>query len=159
MYNHPSYYAQEPSYLNWELQRDYIDRAYKQLATSNFQDIFNLTRRVGDIEVKMSKIKFRAQGIGGMIGIAAGALGGPLGSVVGFGIGRSIGSFFGNGMAKKYYGADQAAVNEHLYLAKSRDSLLKYEIGQLGGLGQMLGTMRQNRINDDKKIMQDMIVL
>lgn len=149
----------EPNYLNWELQNDFIQRGQKQLLASNFQDIYSLTKRVGEMEVKMNKLKYRAQGIGGMIGIAAGALGGPLGSVVGYGVGRSVGSFVGNGMARKYYGQEQLTVNEHLHLAKSRDSQLKYQIGEYSALSEVLGTLRKNKINDDKKMMQDVIVL
>jgi hypothetical protein len=149
----------EPNYLNWDLQNEMNSRAVTQLSASNFQDIFNLTRRIGDIEVKMNKIKFRAQGIGGMIGIAAGSFGGPLGSIIGFGLGRSAGSFFGNGMAQRYYGAEQAVVNEHLFMARQRDTQLKYQIGQMDSLGSLIGQLRQNKINDDKKIIQDMMVL
>lgn len=149
----------EVSYIDWNVQAEYNMRGLEQLAASNFQDIFNMTKRISEIEVKMNKLKFRTQGIGGMLGIAAGALGGPLGSVIGFGIGRSIGSFVGNGMAKKYYGAEQAVVNEHLFLARQRDGLLKYTMGQYDGAKSMINTMRQNRINDDKKIIQDMMVL
>ncbi|MDA0772357.1 MAG: hypothetical protein O3C63_05380 [Cyanobacteria bacterium] len=151
--------AQEASYLSWSVQAEYNKRAMDQLAASNFQDIFSLTKRISEVEVKMNKLKFRTQGIGGMLGIAAGSLGGPLGSVIGFGIGRSVGSFVGNGMAKKYYGTEQAVINEHLYLAKQRDGLIKYNIGIYDGAKSMIRTMRQNVINDDKKILQDMMVL
>lgn len=159
MLNYTSTMAEEPSYINWDIQREFTARATKSLAASNFQDIFNLTKRIGEVEVKMNKLKFRAQGIGGMIGIAAGALGGPLGSVIGFGVGRSIGGFIGNGMANKYYGEEQATVNEHLFTAKQRDTQLKYQIGEYSALGELVGTLRQNRVNDDKKIIQDMMVL
>ena len=151
--------ATEPSYINWELQKDYIERSTTQLSASNFQDIFSMTKRVGEIEVKMSNLKFRAGGIGGMLGIAAGALGGPVGSVVGFGVGRAIGNFVGNGLANRYYGEEKSMINESLHMAKMRDTQLKYQVGQLKALGQMIGTLRQNRINDDKKIIQDMLVL
>lgn len=159
MFNYTSTTAEEPSYLNWDIQQEFTSRGLKTLAASNFQDIFNLTKRINEVEVKMNKLKFRAQGIGGMIGIGAGALGGPMGSVIGFGIGRSIGGFIGNGMAQKYYGEEQSTVNEHLFTARSRDTQLKYQIGEYGALGDLIGTMRQNRVNDDKKIIQDMMVL
>ena len=149
----------EPNYINWDIQQEKTKDAITQLAASNFQDIFSLTRRVGDLEVKMNRIKFRAQGIGGMIGMGAGALGGPLGSLIGFGVGRSIGSFVGNCMSRRYYGEEQATVNEHLYLARTRDTQLKYQLGMYDSLGQVVSTLRQNRINDDKKIIQDMMVL
>ncbi|MDD9898929.1 MAG: hypothetical protein OXU45_08020, partial [Candidatus Melainabacteria bacterium] len=93
---------EEVSYLSWNVQAEFNGRALNQLAASNFQDIFQMTKRISEVEVKMNKLKFRTQGIGGMLGIAAGSLGGPLGSVIGFGIGRSIGGFVGNGLAKKY---------------------------------------------------------
>jgi hypothetical protein len=159
MYTYTSRTPEEPSFINWDIQHEFNSRAMTQLAASNFQDIFNLTRRVGDLEVKMNKIKYRAQGIGGMVGIGAGALGGPLGSVIGFGVGRSIGAFVGNGMAKRYYGEEQMTVNEHLYLARARDTQLKYQMGVYESLGQVISTIRQNRVNDDKKIIQDMMVL
>lgn len=149
----------EANYIDWQLQQMFQNDATKEMAAANFQDIYNLTRRTGDVEVRMSKIKYRAQGVGGMIGIAAGAMGGPLGSVIGFGVGRSIGSFLGNGMAKKYYGAEQMAINENLYLARQRDSQLKYLVGLQGGLGEMIGTLRQNQTKQDEKVLQDMIVL
>ncbi len=149
----------EANYIDWTLQQMMQSDATKELAAANFQDIYNLTRRTGDVEVRMSKIKYRAQGVGGMIGIAAGALGGPLGSMIGFGIGRSVGSFVGNGMAKKYYGAEQMSINENLYLARQRDSQLKYLIGLQSGLGEYIGTLRQNQIKQDEKVLQDMIVL
>jgi len=149
----------EANYIDWQLQQMFQSDATKELAAANFQDIYNLTRRTGDVEVRMSRIKYRAQGVGGMIGIAAGAMGGPLGSVIGFGIGRSVGSFVGNGMAKKYYGAEQMAINENLYLARQRDSQLKFLVGLQGSLGDMIGTLRQNQIKQDEKVLQDMIVL
>ncbi len=149
----------EANYIDWVLQQSAHSDATKELASANFQDIFNLTRRSGDVEVRMSKIKYRAQGVGGMIGIAAGAMGGPLGSVIGFGIGRAVGSFFGNGLAKKYYGAEQMSINENLYLARQRDSQLKLLVGIQGGLSEYIGTLRQNNIKQDEKILQDMIVL
>lgn len=149
----------EPNYINWDIQHERIKDSITQLTASNFQDIFSLTKRVGDLEVKMNRIKYRAQGIGGMIGMGAGALGGPLGGIIGFGVGRSIGGFIGNGMSKRYYGEEQATVNEHLYLARSRDSQLKYQLGIYDSLGQVVSTLRQNRINDDKKTIQDMMVL
>lgn len=149
----------EPNYLNWDLQQEMNTRALNHLSVSNFQDMFDLTRRIGDIEVKMNKIKFRAQGIGGMIGIAAGSFGGPLGSIIGFGVGRSAGSFLGNGMAQRYYGAEQAIVNEHLFMSRQRDTQLKYQIGQMDALSGLIGQLRQNKITDDKKIIQDMMVL
>ena len=49
--------AMEPSYINWDLQREYITRGMTQLSASNFQDIFNMTKRVGEVEVKMNNIK------------------------------------------------------------------------------------------------------
>lgn len=149
----------EPSYINWDLQKDYITRGVTQLSASNFQDIFNMTKRVGEVEVKMSNLKFRAGGIGGMLGIAAGALGGPIGSVIGFGVGRSLGGFVGNMLANRYYGEEKNMINENLHIAQMRDTQLKYQVGQLDALGQMISTLRQNRINDDKKIIQDMLVL
>ena len=118
-----------------------------------------MTKRVGEVEVKMSNLKFRAGGIGGMLGIAAGALGGPIGSVIGFGVGRSLGGFVGNMIANRYYGEEKNMINENLHIAKMRDTQLKYQVGQLDALGSMIGTLRQNRINDDKKIIQDMLVL
>jgi hypothetical protein len=151
--------ALEPNYINWDIQHEKTKDAVTQLTASNFQDIFSLTRRVGDLEVKMNRIKYRAQGIGGMIGMGAGALGGPLGTIVGFGVGRSIGSFIGNGMAKRYYGEEQMTVNEHLYLARTRDTQLKYQLGLYDSLGQVISTLRQNKISDDKKTIQDMMVL
>ena len=149
----------EPSYINWDLSHSYIQRGTTQMAASNFQDIFNMTKRVGEVEVKMSNLKFRAGGIGGMLGIAAGALGGPIGSVIGFGIGRSLGGFVGNMIANRYYGEEKNMINENLHIAHMRDTQLKYQVGQLDSLGSMIGTLRQNRINDDKKIIQDMLVL
>jgi hypothetical protein len=149
----------EPNYINWDIQHEKTKDAITQLSASNFQDIFSLTRRIGDIEIKMNQIKFRAQGIGGMIGMGAGALGGPLGTIIGFGIGRSVGSFIGNGMSKRYYGEEQSTINEHLYLARARDTQLKYQLGMYDSLGQVISTLRQNKINDDKKIIQDMMVL
>ena len=144
----------EPSYINWDLQKDYITRGVTQLSASNFQDIFNMTKRVGEVEVKMSNLKFRAGGIGGMLGIAAGALGGPIGSVIGFGVGRSLGGFVGNMLANRYYGEEKNMINENLHIAQMRDTQLKYQVGQLDALGQMISTLRQNRINDDKKIQE-----
>jgi outer membrane lipoprotein SlyB len=154
-----SAHAAEPSYLNWDLQQDYIKRGVTQLSASNFQDIFTMTKRVGEVEVKMSNLRFRAGGIGGMLGIAAGALGGPIGSVVGFGVGRAVGGFVGSALANRYYGEEKNMINENLHMAKMRDTQLKFQVGQLDSLGQMIGTLRQNRINDDKKIIQDMLVL
>jgi hypothetical protein len=159
MYNFTSTTAEEPSYINWDIQQEFNSRGLKSLATSNFQDIYNLTKRTNEVQVKMNKLKFRAQGIGGMIGIGAGALGGPLGSIVGFGVGRMVGGFIGNGLAQKYYGEEQGTVNEHLFTAKQRDTQLKYQIGEYGSLGDLIATMRQNKVNDDKKIIQDMMVL
>lgn len=150
---------EEVSYLSWNVQAEFNHRALQQLAASNFQDIFSMTKRISEVEVKMNKLKFRAQGIGGMLGIAAGSLGGPLGSVIGFGIGRSIGGFVGGGLARKYYGQEQAVINENLFLARQRDGLIKYSIGEYDGAKSMIRTMRQNRVNDDKKIIQDMMVL
>ncbi len=151
--------AVETSYLDWEIQADFNDRALKQLSASNFQDIFNMTKRISEVETKMGKIKFRTQGIGGMLGIAAGALGGPLGSVIGFGIGRSIGGFVGNAMSNKYYGEEQMTINENLFMARQRDTQIKYMIGEFDGIQSTIGTLRQNSINDDKKVLQDMMVL
>lgn len=156
---HSSAQAAEPSYINWDLQKDYIKRGMTQLSASNFQDIFSMTKRVGEVEVKMSNLKFRAGGIGGMVGIAAGALGGPLGSVLGFGVGRAVGGFIGSALANRYYGEEKGMINESLHIARMRDSQLKFQVGQLDALGSMIGTLRQNRINDDKKIIQDMLVL
>ncbi|MCE2928297.1 MAG: hypothetical protein LW817_01545 [Candidatus Caenarcaniphilales bacterium] len=149
----------EPNYINWDIQQDYAERVYQQLTASNFQDMFSLTKRLAEMQNKMSKLKFRAQGIGGMIGMAAGALGGPLGGVVGFGIGRSVGSFLGNGLAQKYYGEEQSVANEYLFLAKQRDTQLKYQQGMISSLGGMIETLRSNSVNDDKKVIQDMMVL
>ncbi len=151
--------ASEANYMDWVLQHSQHSDGTTELAAANFQDIYNLTRRSGDIEVRMNRIKYRAQGVGGMIGIAAGALGGPLGSVVGFGVGRAVGSFFGNGLAKKYYGEEQMSVNENLYLARQRDSQLKFMIGMQNSLGELIGTLRQNHVKQDEKVLQDMIVL
>jgi outer membrane lipoprotein SlyB len=151
--------AAETSYIDWEIQADFNHRGLLQLSASNFQDIFNMTKRIGEVETKMGKIKFRTQGIGGMLGIAAGALGGPLGSVIGFGIGRSIGGFIGNAMSNKYYGEEQMMINENLFMARQRDGQIKYMIGEFDGAESMLSTMRQNSVNDDKKILQDMMVL
>lgn len=149
----------ETSYIDWELQADFNDRALKQLSASNFQDIFNMTKRISEVETKMGKIKFRTQGIGGMLGIAAGAMGGPLGSVIGFGVGRSIGGFIGTALSNKYYGEEQMTINENLFMARQRDSQIKYMIGEFDALQGTLGTLRQNAVNDDKKILQDMMVL
>jgi len=149
----------EVSLINWDLQQVFHKNAIREVAASNFQDIYNLTRRNGDVEVKMNRVKFRAQGVGGMIGIAAGALGGPLGSIIGFGIGRSIGSYAGNVMSKRYYGEEQMAINENLYLARNRDSQLKYQMAIYGSLGETINTLRSNKVKQDQKVMQDMIVL
>ncbi len=150
---------EEVNLINWRLSNDKIEDLYKHLVASNFQDMMSLTRRIGDLENKSNKIKYRAQCIGGMIGIAAGALGGPLGSVIGFGIGRSVGNFLGNGMARKYYGEEQAVVNEHLFLANQRDSQLKFQMGQFDAVSGLVSTMQSNKVQDDKKIIQDMMVL
>lgn len=149
----------EVSYLNWDIQHGFNGIHLRELAASNFQDIFNLTRRAGEVEVKMNKLKFRAQGIGGMLGIAAGAMGGPAGSTIGYGVGRSIGAFVGNYLAKRYYGAEQVAVNENLFLSRQRDSQLKHQMGIHSSLGQLITTSRQNKIKQDQKLLQDMIVL
>lgn len=149
----------EVNLATWMVQMDDLDGGMKHLVASNFQDIFNMTKRISEVEVKMNKLKFRTQGIGGMIGIAAGAMGGPLGSIIGFGIGRSIGGYVGNVMSKRYYGEEQAVINENLALARSRDGQLKFMMGELDGLGSMITTIRQNQVSDDKKILQDMMVL
>ena len=151
--------SNQANYVNWEIRHIFNGNATREVAAANFQDIFNLTRRSGEVEVKMSQLKFRAQGIGGMIGMAAGALGGPVGSMIGFGIGRSIGNFFGNGMANKYYGQEQAAVNESLHLANQRDSQLKYQMGVHSSIGELLGTFTSNKNKDDQKTIQDLLVL
>lgn len=159
MYGASSRITVEPNYINWDIQQDYAEQVYQQLTASNFQDIFSLTRRIGSLETKMGQIKFRTQGVGGMLGMAAGALGGPLGSILGFSIGRSIGGFFGNGLAQKYYGEEKALVNEQLSLASRRDTQLKYQQGLVSALGGMIETLRSNSVNDDKKVLQDMMVL
>lgn len=151
--------APEVNYINWDIQHIFTNNAIRELSASNFQDIYNLTRRTGELEVKMNKIKFRAQGVGGMLGIAAGALGGPLGSVIGFGIGRSIGSFVGNAIAKKNYGQEQMAINENLFLSRQRDGQLKLQMGVYGALGDLIHTFKQNQGKADDKVVQDMIVL
>ena len=91
----------------------------------------------------MDKVKFRTEGIGGMLGIAAGALGGPLGSIVGFGIGRSIGSYVGKVLANRYYGQDYNTINENLVLAQQRNSQLNYQYSVHNALGDMLDTIVQ----------------
>lgn len=149
----------EINYVNWGVSHSYKWKAMRELSASNFQDIFNLTRRVGDVELKMNRIKFRSQGIGGLLGIAAGTLGGPLGSVIGFGVGRAIGGFLGNGLAKKYYGAEQAAINENLYLSRQREPHLKYQLAIFGGLGQMIETFQKESDKQNKKVLQDMLVI
>lgn len=149
----------EINYINWGVQHLFNSTAIRELVTANFQDVYNMTRRAGEVEVKMNRLKFRAQGIGGTLGIAAGALGGPLGGVIGFGIGRALGSYVGNFLAKRYYGEEQATVNEHLFLARQRDSQLKYQLGIYNSLGSMISTFQKGRIQDDKKLFQDMIVL
>ena len=151
--------SNEPSYINWDVQKDFMKNGMEQLNASNFQDIFNMTKRVSEVEVKMSNLKFRAGGIGGMLGIAAGALGGPVGSVVGFGVGRAVGSFVGSALANRYYGEEKQLINQSLHTARMRDTQLKYQLGQMKALGSMISTLRENRIKDDKKIIQDMLVL
>jgi hypothetical protein len=150
---------QEVNYINWDVNHAFQGTGIKELNAANFQDIYNLTKRVGELETKMGSIKFRAQGIGGMIGIAAGAMGGPLGSIVGFGIGRSLGSFVGNGLAKRSYGAEQQSVNEILFLARQRSSQLKFQQAIWESMSDLLGTMTQNQVKTDQKIVQDMVVL
>lgn len=159
MYLNYTSFAPEADPFEWKVATDDMDKNLKQLLASNFQDTFFMTKRVGELETKMNNLKFRAQGIGGMIGIAAGAMGGPLGSVLGFGIGRSIGGFVGNGLAKKYYGEEQAMVNEHLFLARMRDTQLKNQIGDLNGFSSLMDTLMSNHVNDEKKVIQDMMVL
>lgn len=149
----------EASYINWNIQHTFNQTALREVTATNFQDIYNLTKRVGEVNVKEQRIKFRAQGIGGMLGIAAGALGGPLGSVIGFGIGRSLGSYVGNVLSNRYYGAEKAAVNENLFLARQRDPQLKYQLGVYGQLGTLIQTFQQNKIKADQKLVQDMMVL
>jgi hypothetical protein len=148
MYINNSDSAEEINLINWRLQNDATEDGLRELAGTNFQDIMNMTRRIGDLETKM-----------GMIGIAAGALGGPLGTVIGFGLGRSIGGYVGGALSKKYYGEEQATVNEHLFLANQRDSQLKYQLGQFDAVSSLVTTMHQNKIADDKKVIQDMMVL
>jgi hypothetical protein len=154
-----NYSPQEQNPINWEIQHTFTEIAMKEVSASNFQDMFNLTRRSGEVEVKMNRVKFRAEGIGGMLGIAAGAMGGPLGSIIGFGIGKSVGSFVGNSLAKRYYGEEQMAINENLFLARQRDSQLKYQLSLHSGIGDLLETITSNKIKDEKKIIQDMLVL
>ncbi len=149
----------EVNHINWAVDHSYKSKALRELTASNFQDIFNLTRRTGEVEAKMNQIKFRAQGLGGMLGIAAGALGGPLGSTIGFGVGRSIGSFVGKALAKKYYGAEQASVNENLFLARQRDPQLKFQLGIFNSLGELIETMEKEGDKKDKKVLQDMLVI
>lgn len=148
-----------PNFINWRLQHIFQGNTQKYIMSSNFQDIFQLTKRTGEIRTKMDQVKYRAEGIGGMLGIAGGAMGGPLGSVIGFGVGRAAGSFFGNMFANKYYGAEQAAVNENLVLAQQRNSQLNYQYAVHDSLGEMLDTIVQNEIKDDQKVIQDIIVL
>ena len=50
-------------------------------------------------------------------------------------------------------------VNENLYLARSRDSQLKLQLGTHGSLGELIGTFVQNDTKDTQKVMQDMLVL
>lgn len=150
---------QEVNYINWRVNHLYQGTTIKELNAANFEDIYNLTKRVGELETKMGSVKFRAQGIGGMIGIAAGAMGGPLGSIVGFGVGRSLGSFVGNGLAKRYYGAEQQSVNENLFLSRQRSSQLKYQMAVHDSMSDLLDTMVQNQVKTDQKIVQDMVVL
>lgn len=149
----------EVSYLGWDIQHTFQGTSLREITAANFQDIFNLTKRTGEVEVKMNRIKFRAEGIGGMLGIAGGAFGGPLGSIIGFGVGRALGSFVGSGLANKYYGQEKLAVNENLFLSKQRDSQLKLQQAVHKSLGDMVHTFRENRIKQDQKIIQDMIVL
>ena len=149
----------EANYINWGIQHSWNAKALREVTAANFQDIYNLNRRVGELEVKTNRIKFRAQGIGGMLGIAGGAMGGPLGSVIGFGVERAIGSFAGDVLANKFYGEEKRAVNENLFLARQRDPQLKYEMGIYGKLGGLLETFQKNRTQEDKKQIQDMIVL
>lgn len=156
-----NYTQQAPEYdpFAWKVEVDDMDKTMKQLVASNFQDTFTMTKRVGEIETKMNNINFRAQGIGGMIGIAAGAMGGPMGSIFGFGVGRAIGGFVGNALGKKYYGEEQAMVNEHLFIARMRDTQLKNQIGDLNGYSALLDTFISNKVADEKKLIQDMMVL
>jgi hypothetical protein len=131
----------------------------KYIMSANFQDIYQLTKRTGEVRTKMDQIRFRAQGIGGMLGIAGGAMGGPLGSVIGFGIGRTVGSFVGNMYANKTYGEEQKAINENLVLANHRNSQLNYQYAVHNALGEMLDTIVQNEIKDEQKILQEVLVL
>jgi uncharacterized protein YcfJ len=148
-----------PNIINWRIQHMNNDNAHKYIMAANFQDIFQLTRRVGEVRLQMDKIRFRAQGIGGMLGIAGGALGGPLGSVVGFGVGRSIGGYIGNVMAKRYYGQDHAVINEQLTTAQQRNSQLNYQYAVHNALGEVLDTLAQNEGKEQEKIIQDVLVL
>jgi hypothetical protein len=148
-----------PNIINWRIQHMNNDNAQKYIMAANFQDIFQLTRRVGEVRLQMDKIRFRAQGIGGMLGIAGGALGGPLGSVVGFGVGRSIGGYIGNVMAKRYYGQDHAVINEQLTTAQQRNSQLNYQYAVHNALGEVLDTLAQNEGKEQEKIIQDVLVL
>ena len=150
---------EEPNYINWRVQHIFQSNSQKYLMAANFQDIFQLTKRTGEIRVQMDKVKFRAEGIGGMLGIAGGALGGPLGSVVGFGIGRTIGSYFGKVMANRHYGQDANTINENLTIAKQRNSQLNYQYATHNSLGEMLDTIVQNDKKDQDKMIQDILVL
>lgn len=156
-----NYTQQAPEYdpFAWKVEVDDMDKTMKQLVASNFQDMFHMTKRVGEIETKMNNLKFRAEGVGGMLGIAAGAMGGPLGSIIGFGVGRAIGGFVGNGLGKKFYGEEQAMINENLFLARMRDTQLKNQIGDLNGFSGLMDTFMSNKVNDEKKVIQDMMVL
>ena len=148
-----------PSLINWSIQHSNNDNAHKYIMAANFQDIFQLTRRVGEVRVQMDKIRFRAQGIGGMLGLAGGAMGGPLGSIVGFGIGRSLGGYVGNVLANRYYGQDHSVINESLTLAQQRNSQLNYQYAVHNALGEVIDTLRQNEGKENEKIIQDVLVL
>lgn len=150
---------EEPNYINWRVQHIFQSNAQKYIMAANFQDIFQLTKRTGEIRVQMDKVKFRAEGIGGMLGIAGGALGGPLGSIIGFGIGRSIGSYVGKVMANRYYGQDYDTINENLVIAQQRNSQLNYQYATHNALGEMLDTIVQNDKKDEEKMIQDVLVL
>lgn len=148
-----------PNYINWRIQHMNNDNAHKYIMAANFQDIFALTRRVGEVRIQMDKIRFRAQGIGGMLGIAGGALGGPLGSIIGFGVGRSIGGYLGNVLANRYYGNDHAVITESLSTAQQRNSQLNYQYAVHNALGEVLDTLAQNDVKEQEKIIQDVLVL
>ena len=150
---------EEPNYINWRIQHMFQRNAHKYVMAANFQDIFQLTKRTGEIRVQMDQVKFRAEGIGGMLGIAGGAMGGPLGSIIGFGVGRTIGSYVGKVLANRYYGQDYNTINENLVLANQRNSQLNYQFAVHGALGEMLDTIGQNDKKDEEKMIQDVLVL